>query len=113
MADCSFISLRTLLVPVLACAAERFDALALVKPQFEVGRELVGRGGVVRDPALRRRAMLDVAAAAQAAGASVQGFHPSGLPGPKGNLETFIALAEGGRAAPRDLGALVLAADPG
>ena len=97
VADVSFISLRTVLPAVLACAAPRFDALALVKPQFEVGKGLVGRGGVVRDAALRRRALLDVAAAALALGASVRGFHASGLPGPKGNIETFIALAEGAR----------------
>ncbi len=111
--DLSFISLRTVLPAVLACAAPRFDALALVKPQFEVGRALVGRGGVVRDAALRRRAMLDVAAAALALGASVRGFHSSRLPGPKGNIETFIALAEGGRGSVGDLEARALEADPG
>ena len=82
---------------MLACAAPRFDALALVKPQFEVGRGRVGRGGVVRDGALRRAALLDVAAAALRARCSVRGFHASGLPGPKGNIETFVALAEGAR----------------
>ena len=111
VADVSFISLRTVLPAVLACAAPRYDALALVKPQFEVGRGLVGRGGVVRDVTLRRRALLDVAAAARALGASVRGFHASGLPGPKGNIETFIALAEGTRGDVGDAGALD--ADPG
>ena len=111
--DVSFISLRTVLPAVLACAAARFDALALVKPQFEVGRERVGRGGVVRDPALRRAALLDVAAAARALGYSVRGFHPSGLPGPKGNIETFIELAEPGRGSVGALEALALEADPG
>ena len=111
VADVSFISLRTVLPAVLACAAPRFDALALVKPQFEVGKGLVGRGGVVRDVALRRRALLDVAAAARALGACVRGFHASGLPGPKGNIETFIALAEGTRGDVGDAG--VLEADPG
>jgi 23S rRNA (cytidine1920-2'-O)/16S rRNA (cytidine1409-2'-O)-methyltransferase len=99
--------------PVLACAAPRFDALALVKPQFEVGRGLVGRGGVVRDGALRRRALLDVAAAAAGLGVSVRGFFPSGLPGPKGNIETFVALAEGARGSLAGLEALALGADPG
>jgi 23S rRNA (cytidine1920-2'-O)/16S rRNA (cytidine1409-2'-O)-methyltransferase len=113
VADVSFISLRIVLGPVLACAAERFDALALVKPQFEVGRELVGRGGVVREAALRRRALADVAAAAVALGASVRGFYPSGLPGPKGNLETFIALAERARGSVGDLEARALEAEPG
>jgi 23S rRNA (cytidine1920-2'-O)/16S rRNA (cytidine1409-2'-O)-methyltransferase len=95
--DVSFISLRTVLPAVLGCAASRFDVLALVKPQFEVGRGQVGKGGVVRDAALRVRALVDVGAAAVAAGASVLGYWFSGLPGPKGNRETFIQLAEGGR----------------
>jgi 23S rRNA (cytidine1920-2'-O)/16S rRNA (cytidine1409-2'-O)-methyltransferase len=97
VADLSFISLAKVLPAVLACAAERFDALAMVKPQFEVGRERVGKGGVVRDEAVRRSALVDVAAAAQAAGAEVLGFAPSGLPGPAGNRETFVWLAEAGR----------------
>ena len=94
--DVSFISLRKVLPAVLACAAERYDCLALIKPQFEVGREHVGKGGVVRDPDLRRRALLDVADAARGLGASVLGFASSGLPGPKGNLETFVRLADAG-----------------
>jgi 23S rRNA (cytidine1920-2'-O)/16S rRNA (cytidine1409-2'-O)-methyltransferase len=95
--DVSFISLTKVLPAVLACAAERFDCLALVKPQFEVGREGVGKGGVVRDPAARRGALLDVARAATELGVSVAGFASSGLPGPKGNLETFVWLADAGR----------------
>src|SRR5262249_22663284 len=58
--DVSFISVIKVLGPALKCAAPRFDCLALVKPQFEVGREGVGKSGVVRDPDLRRRALLDV-----------------------------------------------------
>jgi 23S rRNA (cytidine1920-2'-O)/16S rRNA (cytidine1409-2'-O)-methyltransferase len=105
VADVSFISLTKVLPAVLACTAERFDALLMVKPQFEVGRERVGKGGVVRDPALRREALLSVAAAAEAAGAAVLGFAPSGLPGPAGNRETFAWLAEAGRpGAVQDLG---------
>jgi 23S rRNA (cytidine1920-2'-O)/16S rRNA (cytidine1409-2'-O)-methyltransferase len=96
--DVSFISLTKVLPAVLACCAPRFDALAMVKPQFEVGRERVGKGGVVREAADRRAAVVEVAAAARALGASVLGFAPSGLPGPKGNRETFAWLAEGGRA---------------
>jgi 23S rRNA (cytidine1920-2'-O)/16S rRNA (cytidine1409-2'-O)-methyltransferase len=69
----------------------------MVKPQFEVGRERVGKGGVVRDAADRRAALVSVAQAARAVGAAVMGFAPSGLPGPKGNLETFVWLAERGR----------------
>jgi len=95
--DVSFISLRTVLPAVLACAAARFDALALVKPQFEVGRGNVGKGGVVRDAELRVRALVEVGSAALAAGAAVLAFWSSGLPGPKGNLETFIQLAEPSR----------------
>ena len=108
--DVSFISLAKVLPAVLACAAARFDALVMVKPQFEVGREAVGKGGVVRDPALRRGALVSVAGAAQAAGAAVLGFAPSGLPGPAGNLETFAWLAEGGRSgALEDIAAAVAA----
>ena len=97
--DVSFISLRKVLPAVLACAAPRYDALAMVKPQFEVGRAGFSRGGVVREPEARRGALADVAECAGALGAAVLGFAPSGLPGPKGNLETFVWLAEGGRAA--------------
>jgi 23S rRNA (cytidine1920-2'-O)/16S rRNA (cytidine1409-2'-O)-methyltransferase len=96
--DVSFISLEKVLAPVLACAAERFDALALVKPQFELGRGRVGKGGVVRDAADRREALIAAGEAARALGASVLGYHPSGLPGPKGNRETFVWLSEPGRA---------------
>ena len=96
--DVSFISLTKVLPAVVACAAERFDCLAMIKPQFEVGRGHVGKGGVVRDPALRRQALVSVASAARDLGASVRGFASSGLPGPKGNLETFVWLAEGARA---------------
>jgi 23S rRNA (cytidine1920-2'-O)/16S rRNA (cytidine1409-2'-O)-methyltransferase len=98
VADVSFISLAKVLPAVLACAAGRFDALAMVKPQFEVGRERVGKGGVVREAGDRRAALLAVARAAAAEGAAVLGFAPSGLPGPKGNRETFVWLAEPGRA---------------
>ena len=95
--DVSFISLAKVLPAVLACAAERFDCLALIKPQFEVGRSLVGKGGVVRDAEHRRRALVDVGEAARGLGAAVLGYASSGLPGPKGNLETFVWLAEGDR----------------
>jgi 23S rRNA (cytidine1920-2'-O)/16S rRNA (cytidine1409-2'-O)-methyltransferase len=104
--DVSFISLRKVLPAVLACAAPRFDALAMVKPQFEVGRAGVSRGGVVREPVARRAAVAAVAECARSLGAAVLGFAPSGLPGPAGNLETFAWLAEGDRAgALADVGA--------
>jgi 23S rRNA (cytidine1920-2'-O)/16S rRNA (cytidine1409-2'-O)-methyltransferase len=109
--DVSFISLAKVLPAVLACAADRFDGLALVKPQFEAGRGQVGKGGVVRDPSVRRQALLDVARAAQELGASVLGYASSRLPGPKGNRETFIWLAEAGRGGIGDLEAAALEAE--
>jgi 23S rRNA (cytidine1920-2'-O)/16S rRNA (cytidine1409-2'-O)-methyltransferase len=112
VADLSFIALAKVLPSVLECAAERFDCLALCKPQFEVGRDRVGKGGVVREPGDRRAAMLSVARSARAAGASVQGFASSGLPGPKGNRETFVWLAEPARAEVADLAAAAAAVDP-
>jgi 23S rRNA (cytidine1920-2'-O)/16S rRNA (cytidine1409-2'-O)-methyltransferase len=93
--DVSFISLRKVLPAVLRCLQESSEILALVKPQFEVGRERVGSGGVVREARDRRAALVAVGLAARALGAAVLGFYPSGLPGPKGNLETFIWLAQG------------------
>jgi 23S rRNA (cytidine1920-2'-O)/16S rRNA (cytidine1409-2'-O)-methyltransferase len=101
--DVSFISLAKVLPAVLGAAAERFDCLALVKPQFEVGRGAVGKGGVVREAAARRGALVSVGAAARGLGASVLGYASSGLPGPKGNLETFVWLAEAGRGGVSDL----------
>src|SRR5687768_8240404 len=95
--DVSFISLTKVLPAVVRLAAPSFDCLAMVKPQFEVGRSRVGKGGVVRDPALRRSAVAGVATCGPSLGCSVMGFAPSGLPGPAGNLETFVWLAEGGR----------------
>jgi 23S rRNA (cytidine1920-2'-O)/16S rRNA (cytidine1409-2'-O)-methyltransferase len=95
--DVSFISLAKVLPAVLACADETFDCLAMVKPQFEVGRERIGKGGVVRDPALRREVVLSVADSARALGATVMGAAPSSLQGPSGNRETFLWLAEGSR----------------
>jgi 23S rRNA (cytidine1920-2'-O)/16S rRNA (cytidine1409-2'-O)-methyltransferase len=97
VADVSFISLAKVLPALLACAAPRYDVLAMIKPQFEVGRGNVGKGGVVRDPDDRRGALVVVAAAARGLGTSVLGFASSGLAGPKGNLESFVWLAEAGR----------------
>jgi len=90
--DVSFISLAKVLRAVAACLADPPEILALVKPQFELGRERVGRGGVVRSAADRREALLSVAALAPSLGLVVSGFASSGLPGPKGNRETFIWL---------------------
>jgi 23S rRNA (cytidine1920-2'-O)/16S rRNA (cytidine1409-2'-O)-methyltransferase len=98
VADVSFISLRKALAAPLACAAARWDCLAMVKPQFEVGRARVGKGGVVRSADDRRAALVAVGEwARDSVGASVLGFASSGLPGPAGNLETFVWLAEPGR----------------
>jgi 23S rRNA (cytidine1920-2'-O)/16S rRNA (cytidine1409-2'-O)-methyltransferase len=97
--DVSFISLAKIFPAVLGCLADRYDVLALVKPQFEVGRALASRGrGVIRDPEDRRAALVGVGEATLGLGASVLGFHSSGLAGPKGNKETFVWLAEPGRA---------------
>jgi 23S rRNA (cytidine1920-2'-O)/16S rRNA (cytidine1409-2'-O)-methyltransferase len=95
--DVSFISVIKVLGAVLESAADRFDCLAMVKPQFEVGRGRVGKGGVVRDAALRREALIDVAGAGERLGAVVRGFASSQLPGPKGNRETFVWLTEADR----------------
>jgi 23S rRNA (cytidine1920-2'-O)/16S rRNA (cytidine1409-2'-O)-methyltransferase len=113
VADVSFISLTKVLPAVLSCMAPSWDGLVMVKPQFEVGRGRVGKGGVVRSAADRREALVSVAACARSLGASVLGFASSGLPGPKGNRETFAWLAEGGRpGAVDDLEAAALAAEP-
>jgi 23S rRNA (cytidine1920-2'-O)/16S rRNA (cytidine1409-2'-O)-methyltransferase len=95
--DVSFISLTKVLPAVLASSAPEFDCLAMVKPQFEVGRERLPKGGVVRDPELRRAAVEGVAACARELGAAVLGSAPSALEGPSGNRETFLWLAEVGR----------------
>jgi 23S rRNA (cytidine1920-2'-O)/16S rRNA (cytidine1409-2'-O)-methyltransferase len=111
--DVSFISLAKVLPAVLACAAASYDCLAMIKPQFEVGRERVGKGGVVRDPLFRREALVSVGRCAVELGAALMGYASSGLPGPKGNLETFVWLAEGSRSgAVADLGAAVAAVEP-
>jgi 23S rRNA (cytidine1920-2'-O)/16S rRNA (cytidine1409-2'-O)-methyltransferase len=110
--DVSFISVVKVLGAALACAADRFDCLALVKPQFEVGRGAVGKGGVVRDPVLRREALLATGLAARELGAVVCGYASSGLPGPKGNLETFVWLAESSRGGLIDLEQAVREVEP-
>ena len=98
VADVSFISLTKVLPAIATCVKPEFDALLMVKPQFEVGKERVGKQGVVRDPDDRRDAVRTVAEAAVALGWAVAGAAPAGLPGPKGNRETFLHLVEAGRA---------------
>jgi 23S rRNA (cytidine1920-2'-O)/16S rRNA (cytidine1409-2'-O)-methyltransferase len=110
--DVSFISVVKVLGAVLDCAAPEFDLLAMIKPQFEVGRSGVGKGGVVRDPALRRGALIAVGKAAREQGVSVLGYASSGLPGPKGNLETFVWLADEARAGMADLEAAAREVEP-
>jgi 23S rRNA (cytidine1920-2'-O)/16S rRNA (cytidine1409-2'-O)-methyltransferase len=92
--DVSFISVRRLL-PSIAQRAPDADLLVLVKPQFEVGRERVGKGGVVRDDALRQEAADSVAHAARELGYRELGRADSRLPGPKGNREIFLWLRPG------------------
>jgi 23S rRNA (cytidine1920-2'-O)/16S rRNA (cytidine1409-2'-O)-methyltransferase len=87
--DVSFISLTKVLPAVLRCLEPGGEILAMVKPQFELGKDRVGRG-VVRDPSDRREAILEVAEAALGLGLPVRGIASSGLPGPKGNRETFV-----------------------
>ena len=95
VADLSFISL-TLVLPALAAVSKPdADYLLMVKPQFEVGREQLGAGGVVRDPALRRSAVLEVAESAYEVGLGTLGIVASSLPGPAGNVEYFLWLKKG------------------
>ena len=114
VADVSFISLTKVLPAVVGAAAPSFDLLAMIKPQFEVGRERVGKGGVVRSADDRRAALVDVGEFARSElGLSVLGYAPSGLPGPAGNRETFAWLGEAGRAgALDDLEAAARRAEP-
>jgi 23S rRNA (cytidine1920-2'-O)/16S rRNA (cytidine1409-2'-O)-methyltransferase len=112
VADVSFISLTKVLPSVLACAAQEFDCLALVKPQFEVGRERLGKGGVVRDAADRRAALVDVGGAARELGCAVLGFASSELPGPAGNRESFIWLAPLARGGVDDMEAAARQVEP-
>jgi 23S rRNA (cytidine1920-2'-O)/16S rRNA (cytidine1409-2'-O)-methyltransferase len=94
-ADLSFISLTLVLPALIACAAPAADFLLLVKPQFEVGKDRVGAGGVVRGPGLRGEAVAAVAASAWAQGLGVAGVVASPLPGPSGNVEYFLWLRAG------------------
>jgi 23S rRNA (cytidine1920-2'-O)/16S rRNA (cytidine1409-2'-O)-methyltransferase len=94
VADVSFISLRLVLPPALALARPGWEAVVLVKPQFEAGRSEVAKGGVVRDPGVRRRVVREIADAALAWGGETVGVVDSGLPGPKGNREVFLHLLD-------------------
>ena len=111
-ADVSFIGLAKVLPAIVDCAAPEFDLVALVKPQFEVGRERVGKGGVVRDATDRLDALVSVGETALGLGLSVHGFCASGLPGPAGNLESFIWCSEGARDGVDDIRAAAREAEP-
>ncbi len=102
VADLSFISLRLVLPALVACLTSDGDLVPMVKPQFEVGRERVGAGGVVRDLALRAEAVVSVANVAATLGLGTAGVVASPLPGPSGNVEFFLWLRRG--AGPVDAG---------
>jgi 23S rRNA (cytidine1920-2'-O)/16S rRNA (cytidine1409-2'-O)-methyltransferase len=106
--DVSFISLTKILPAVAGCLAAGGEILAMVKPQFELGRKRVGRG-VVRDTGDRREAILVVARAAGDLNLPIRGVASSGLPGPKGNRETFVWCGGDGAELP-DLEAAIAAA---
>ncbi|WP_027497220.1 TlyA family RNA methyltransferase [Rhodococcus sp. JG-3] len=102
VADLSFISLKLVLPAFVACSTSGTDMVLMVKPQFEVGKDRVGSGGVVRDPALRAEAVEDVANAALASNLRVEAVAASPLPGPSGNVEYFLWLKAGaGDGSPR------------
>jgi 23S rRNA (cytidine1920-2'-O)/16S rRNA (cytidine1409-2'-O)-methyltransferase len=108
--DVSFISLAKVLPAVARCLAPHGEVLAMVKPQFELGRERVSKG-VVRSAGDRREAILGIALAARELGLAVRGFASSGLPGPKGNRETFVWCAAE-REGIADLEKAIAEADP-
>jgi 23S rRNA (cytidine1920-2'-O)/16S rRNA (cytidine1409-2'-O)-methyltransferase len=109
--DLSFISLTLVLAPLISVTAVDGDLVLMVKPQFEVGRERVGKGGVVRDPALRAEAVTTVADAAAQLGWGAHAVTVSPLPGPSGNVEFFLWLRQ---AAPRvDAGAIAAVVSAG
>jgi 23S rRNA (cytidine1920-2'-O)/16S rRNA (cytidine1409-2'-O)-methyltransferase len=110
--DVSFIGLAKVLPAIVDCAPGEFDLVALVKPQFEVGRDRVGKGGVVRDATDRLDALVSVGETAHGLGLSVQGYASSGLPGPAGNLESFIWCTETARAGVDDIRSAAREAEP-
>ena len=90
--DLSFISLTLVLEPLLRAAADDADLLLMVKPQFEVGKDRIGHGGVVRDPELHVETVMTVAERAHALGVGVGAVTASPLPGPAGNVEYFLSM---------------------
>ncbi|MDF1606523.1 TlyA family RNA methyltransferase [Nocardioides sp. YIM 152315] len=111
--DLSFISLELVLDALLGVVRADADLALMVKPQFEVGKERVGKGGVVRDPELRAEAVLGVATAAARRGWGARMIATSPLPGPSGNVEFFLWLRRGpAELSDADMHSAVLAADP-
>lgn len=111
--DLSFISLRLVLPAIADCLRDGADLLPMVKPQFEVGKERLGSGGVVRSNELRAEVTGDVARFAAGLGLSCRGVVASPLPGPSGNVEYFLWLVKDGGAsvpADRDLDAMIATA---
>jgi 23S rRNA (cytidine1920-2'-O)/16S rRNA (cytidine1409-2'-O)-methyltransferase len=94
--DTSFISLRLVLPPALALVRDGGAAVTLVKPQFEVGKGRVGKGGIVRDPALQREALLGLVGFVREAGHAVRGWCVSPVAGADGNREFFLHIGKGG-----------------
>jgi len=108
--DASFISLRYLLPVIRGWLTESADLITLIKPQFEAGKDQVGKGGVVRDPDTHRRVLLEVLAAARADGYAPRGLIISPLKGPAGNIEFLAWLSRGSEAEPEALDQLVAGA---
>jgi len=98
-ADVSFISLVKIIEAIYGCLTKDGSMLLLVKPQFEVGRGQVGKGGIVKDPAKHKQALQDVAQALSGMGLSIQGITYSRLVGAKGNIEFWLYAAKGRPAA--------------
>jgi len=101
--DVSFISLELVLPPVLNFLKPEGQIIALIKPQFEAGREQVGKGGVVKDPEVHRQVLHKVAKVAQDLGLRILGLVPSPLLGPAGNVEFLIHLSKGGKGVTIDM----------
>jgi 23S rRNA (cytidine1920-2'-O)/16S rRNA (cytidine1409-2'-O)-methyltransferase len=93
--DVSFISLSLVLPAIASVLAPAAEVVAMVKPQFEVGKGEVGKGGVVRDPAKRAAAVARVRSAAEGLGFTIAGEADAVIAGPKGNQETFLRLTRG------------------
>ena len=105
--DVSFISFRLVVPPVIACAQTGWQAIVMLKPQFEAGPERVGKGGVVRDPEVHRAVLASACTWIGEQGWRVRGLEPARVQGAKGNQEFFVLVEDG---APNDSAALVSAA---